>query len=156
MGLVAPWHVGPSWTRTQTRVPCIGRQVLNHCATREVPGHLFLITCKYLYFPVEYCFLCSKKLFSSVFLLFCLFPNVVSCCFLAIYFITAENVAPKIFSSVFVEIFDQFFNFIFLQIIHHFQKQLLNPKSYNLFLSALCLFYFSRLQNRLLSLSRGV
>ena len=35
MGLVAPRHVGSSQTRAQTRVPCIGRQILNHCATRE-------------------------------------------------------------------------------------------------------------------------
>ena len=34
-GLVAPWHVGSSQTRVRTRVPCIGRQILNHCATRE-------------------------------------------------------------------------------------------------------------------------
>ena len=37
MGLVAPRHVGPSQTRARTRVPCIGRRILNHCATREVP-----------------------------------------------------------------------------------------------------------------------
>ena len=24
-------------TRAQTRVPCVGRRILNHCATREVP-----------------------------------------------------------------------------------------------------------------------
>ena len=36
-GLVAPWHVGSSWTRDRTHVPCIGRRILNHCATREVP-----------------------------------------------------------------------------------------------------------------------
>ena len=35
-GLVAPRHVGSSWTRARTRVPCIGRQILNYCATREV------------------------------------------------------------------------------------------------------------------------
>ena len=35
-GLVAPWHVGSSRTRARTRVPCIGRQILNHCTTREV------------------------------------------------------------------------------------------------------------------------
>ena len=35
MGLVASRHVGSSRTRAQTRVPCIGRQILNHCATRE-------------------------------------------------------------------------------------------------------------------------
>ena len=36
MGLVAPRHVGSSRTRARTRVPCIGRQILNHCTTREV------------------------------------------------------------------------------------------------------------------------
>ena len=35
-GLVAPWHVGSSRTRARTCVPCIGRWILNHCATREV------------------------------------------------------------------------------------------------------------------------
>ena len=35
MDLVAQRHVGSSWTRAQTHVPCIGRQILNHCATRE-------------------------------------------------------------------------------------------------------------------------
>ena len=34
-GLVAPQHVGFSQTRARTRVPCIGRQTPNHCATRE-------------------------------------------------------------------------------------------------------------------------
>ena len=36
-GLVAPWHVGSSQPRARTRVPCIGRRILNHCATREAP-----------------------------------------------------------------------------------------------------------------------
>ena len=36
MGLVAPRHVGSSRTRARTYVPCIGRWILNHCATREV------------------------------------------------------------------------------------------------------------------------
>ena len=35
MSLVALQHVGSSQTRAQTHVPCIGRQILNHCATRE-------------------------------------------------------------------------------------------------------------------------
>ena len=35
MGLVAPRHVGSSQTRARTRVPCISRQILNHCTTRE-------------------------------------------------------------------------------------------------------------------------
>ena len=34
-GPVAPWHVGSSQTRARTRVSCISRQTLNHCATRE-------------------------------------------------------------------------------------------------------------------------
>ena len=29
-GLVAPQHVGSSWTRAQSRVPCISRRILNH------------------------------------------------------------------------------------------------------------------------------
>ena len=40
-GPVAPRHVGSSQTRARTRVPCIGRQTLNHCATREAPVLLF-------------------------------------------------------------------------------------------------------------------
>ena len=35
MGLVALRHVGSSRARARTRVPCIGRQILNHCTTRE-------------------------------------------------------------------------------------------------------------------------
>ena len=40
-GLVAPRHGRSSWTRARTYVPCIGRQILNHCATREVPQVTF-------------------------------------------------------------------------------------------------------------------
>ena len=36
-GLVARWHVGSSQTGARTCVPCIGRQILNRCATREAP-----------------------------------------------------------------------------------------------------------------------
>ena len=50
-GLVAPRHVGSSQTRARTRVPCIGRKILNHCATREAPPMVGLIhgfrTCGY-------------------------------------------------------------------------------------------------------------
>ena len=41
-GLVAPRHVGSSQTRARTRVPCVGRQILNHCATREALVFTFL------------------------------------------------------------------------------------------------------------------
>ena len=46
MGPVAPWHVGSSQTRARTRVPCIGRQILNHCTTREAQGliNLYVIS----------------------------------------------------------------------------------------------------------------
>ena len=37
-GPAAPRHVGSSQTRARTRVPCIGRRTLNHCATREAPS----------------------------------------------------------------------------------------------------------------------
>ena len=36
MDLVVPWHVESSWARDQTHVSCTGRQILIHCATREV------------------------------------------------------------------------------------------------------------------------
>ena len=36
-GLAVPRHVGFSGTRARTRVSCIGRWILNHCATREAP-----------------------------------------------------------------------------------------------------------------------
>ena len=39
-GLVVLRHVGSSRTRDRTPVPCIGRQILNHCATREAPDIL--------------------------------------------------------------------------------------------------------------------
>ena len=35
-GLVALWHVGSSQTRDRIHVPCIGRRILNHRATKEV------------------------------------------------------------------------------------------------------------------------
>ena len=38
MGLVALWHVDSSQTREQNHVPCVGRWILNHWTTREVPG----------------------------------------------------------------------------------------------------------------------
>ena len=34
-GPAAPRHVGSSQTRARTHVSCIGRPILNHCATRE-------------------------------------------------------------------------------------------------------------------------
>ena len=36
IGLVAPRLLQSSWTRDQTHVPCIGRQIFNHWISREV------------------------------------------------------------------------------------------------------------------------
>ena len=41
-GPAAPRHAGSSQTRARTRVPCISRQTLNHCATREALIYVFL------------------------------------------------------------------------------------------------------------------
>ena len=43
MGLVTPgmWDLS-SPTRDRTRVPCIGRWILNHCTTREVSWGIVL------------------------------------------------------------------------------------------------------------------
>ena len=50
MGLVALWHVESSWTRDQTCVPCIGRQIFNHWTTREVQTHSFICSFSSLFF----------------------------------------------------------------------------------------------------------
>ena len=62
-GLVAPWHVGSSRTRARTHVPCIGRRILNHCATREAPQALLnsqLFSC--LSLPLCFCMCCPSFL----------------------------------------------------------------------------------------------
>ena len=40
-GSVAPRHVESSQTRARTRVPCIGRQIVNQCTTREASVLLY-------------------------------------------------------------------------------------------------------------------
>ena len=56
-GLVAPRHVGSSQTRARTRVPCIGRQTLNHCATREALLAAFKISFSLLFYSFNIMFL---------------------------------------------------------------------------------------------------
>ena len=46
-GPATPRHVGSSQTRARTCVPCIGRQTLNHCATREAQEFLMLPSLKF-------------------------------------------------------------------------------------------------------------
>ena len=56
VGLVAPQHMGSSRTRTRTRVPCIGRRILNHCTSREVPLLLFFFfVCLFYQLQKEEC-----------------------------------------------------------------------------------------------------
>ena len=43
-GLVTPRHVGSSQTRARTHVPCISRQTVNHCATREALLFFLMLT----------------------------------------------------------------------------------------------------------------
>ena len=50
-GLVAPWHVKFSHTGDQNHVPCIGRRIIIHCATREVPSGTSL-GCSFLIYKV--------------------------------------------------------------------------------------------------------
>ena len=50
VGLVAPRHVGSSWTRGRTCVPCTGRWILSHWTTREVLRHPYLFKKNYLFF----------------------------------------------------------------------------------------------------------
>ena len=43
LGPGAPWHVGFSGIRDGSHVPCIGRQILIHSATREARTIFFLM-----------------------------------------------------------------------------------------------------------------
>ena len=63
-GPVAPWHVGSSQTRARTRVPCIGRQILNHCTTREAQDRFFLKINLFIYFWLRWVFV-AVRAFSS-------------------------------------------------------------------------------------------
>ena len=61
----AAWrHVGSSQTRARTRVPCIGRQTLNHCATREA---LISVLLKQLKLTYVFALLCNA-MFLEMFL----------------------------------------------------------------------------------------
>ena len=53
MGLVDPQHVGSSQTRAQTRVPCIGRWILNHCTIREVQFLIVWLICVLVCFSLD-------------------------------------------------------------------------------------------------------
>ena len=65
-GLVAPRHVGSSQPRARTRVPCIGRQILNHCATREALASLFGSFLEFPSFCLHYPFVLTQCLLFSI------------------------------------------------------------------------------------------
>ena len=73
MGLIALQHVGSSRIRDQTHVSCIGRQILYHWATREVPGLVFIADQLHWSFTkpstvtVITVFMCSLWLFKVIF-----------------------------------------------------------------------------------------
>ena len=52
--------MGSSLTRDRTHVPCIGRWILNHCATREVHGLIFLAEKEKLAELINCDFACSS------------------------------------------------------------------------------------------------
>ena len=87
MDLVALWHVGSSRTRDQTRVPCIGRWILNHCATREAPNVYFFSRITFSQRELEIGIDVVKINFSSSFLCY-------------IYFLTHKIEAKEILSEV--------------------------------------------------------
>ena len=43
MGLVVLQHILSSRTRDRTHVPCVGRWILTHWTTREVPINVFYV-----------------------------------------------------------------------------------------------------------------
>ena len=53
-GPAAPWHVGSSRSWARTRVPCIRRQTLNHCATREARSTIFIWKGKLWLFRLDF------------------------------------------------------------------------------------------------------
>ena len=66
-GLAAPWQVKSSQTRNQTCVPCIGRWILNHWTTVEVPFLSHLKEAPHLaWAPVQGCkTLCWNRILTT-------------------------------------------------------------------------------------------
>ena len=90
VGFVAMQHVESSWSRDWTHVPCIIRQTLNHCATREFfPLTLNLASSLQWNYSrqspvtsislnsVEYSFLLYSLFFIYLLLLISLFPQFI-------------------------------------------------------------------------------
>ena len=99
-GPVAPRHVGSSQTRARIRVPCIGRQTLNHCATREVPEIYFCAWCGSS--PVWF-FSCSCLVFLAPLIEEAVFSPTIYSCLLCCRLIAHKSVGSflgSLFCSV--------------------------------------------------------
>ena len=65
--LVALRHMESSWTGDRTCVPCIGKRVLIHCATKIVPDTFFAMP--FVFFPRDLDFSVSYPIWKWVLLL---------------------------------------------------------------------------------------
>ena len=75
-GLVAPKHVESSQTGNRTQVSCIGRWILNHCATREVQRALYCLRYLHRFLGLGLSWKskilhCVFQLISEIYLLIC-------------------------------------------------------------------------------------
>ena len=107
-GSVAPRHAGSSRTRARTRVPCIGRQTLNHCATRE--ALLVVLMCIFLLANDV------KQFFMCLFVI-CISSSMS---FESSLYILYTSSLPNI---CFAKIFSQSVTFLFILLLVSFKEQ---------------------------------
>ena len=117
-GLVAQGHVGSSQTRARTRVPCIGRWTLNHCATREaLKLHLIVRQCEsFSSFP----FFIFLSFLSFLLLVFSFFYPLFFSSFICLSLLSLSCLFLSL--SCFIFYFYSFFLFPFLLFLHPVSK----------------------------------
>ena len=160
MGLVAPRHVGSSQTRARTRVPCIGRQILNHCATREAPSFFWLVLARYIFlhpfiFNLYVSFYlkwvsCRQHTFISCLFIYCdnlcllisafrllTFKGIIDMVgLISTLFVTVFSLLPMFFSTLFlpfVILIDHFIWFHFLSFLRISGISVILPFSFSFF-----------------------